>query len=87
MIGLVGRVEFQYGKVFAGKAEGSDSLPTVDVEAPYRFAKYSSDSGEEVGEGGASVEIADDVAACILLWGGDVRFFGSRTVENELTIC
>lgn len=67
LIRLVGGLEFEEGKIFGGDAEACHSLTAVDVEGPDGFAKDSGDTGEEVGEGGACVEVSDNVAACFCL--------------------
>mmetsp|Transcript_17437 Transcript_17437/g.37740 ORF Transcript_17437/g.37740 Transcript_17437/m.37740 type:complete len:298 (+) Transcript_17437:2839-3732(+) len=66
LIRLVGSHELQHRKVFGGESEGSNSLSAVDVEGPDGFAKDSGEAGEEVGEGGAGVEVADYVAALLI---------------------
>ena len=60
-------------------------MTTVDVEGPDGFAKDSGEAGEEVGEGGAGVEVADYVAAC-RRWKSGMRIrgvcFGEMTLNT-----
>mmetsp|Transcript_38017 Transcript_38017/g.81208 ORF Transcript_38017/g.81208 Transcript_38017/m.81208 type:complete len:398 (-) Transcript_38017:505-1698(-) len=66
LVGLVGAAELQQGVVLGGDAEGGEALPAVNVKGPDGLAEDAGNSGEEVRDGGAGIEVVEDVAAALV---------------------
>mmetsp|Transcript_29112 Transcript_29112/g.70303 ORF Transcript_29112/g.70303 Transcript_29112/m.70303 type:complete len:412 (-) Transcript_29112:287-1522(-) len=66
LVRLVRGIELENGKIFGGGSKGRNGLSTIDVESPDRLTKVSSDTWEEGGESGSSIEVFHKEAAMFI---------------------